>query len=96
MNQSVCPHCQASDKQVRAGYNASGTQRMKCQHCQRRYTPQPLPDRYPKALRSEAVQMYLGGMSFRAVARHLGVNHQSVINWVKEYAQQLPRKWRKR
>ncbi len=96
MAQLTCPYCQSTDEQVRAGRNASGTQRMKCQHCQRRYTPLPKPDRYPAALRQEAVQLYLSGMSFRSVARRLRVNHQSVINWVNEYAQQLPRKWRKR
>lgn len=26
----------------------------------------------------------------RRIARHLGVNHQSVANWVKAYAAQLP------
>jgi transposase-like protein len=69
---------------------------MKCQRCLRRYTPLPLPERYPELLRSEAVHLYLSGQSFRAVARKLGVNHQSVINWVNEYARQLPRKWRNR
>ena len=96
MSQAVCPYCQARDRQVCAGHNASGTQRMKCQHCQRRYTPQPLSERYAKGLRDEAVRLYLDGMSFRAVARKLQVNHQSVINWVNEYAQRLPRKWRNR
>jgi transposase-like protein len=34
--------------------------------------------------------MYVDGMNLRRVARHLGVNHQSVANWVKAYAAQLP------
>jgi transposase-like protein len=91
-----CPYCQAEDAQVRAGRNLSGTQRLKCQHCRRRYTPQPLPDRYPAALRLDAVRLYLSGLSFRAVGRRMNVNHQSIINWVNTYAQALPRKWRKR
>jgi transposase-like protein len=92
----MCPYCHTENDQVCAGRNLSGTQRMKCQRCRRRYTPQPLPERYPEALRNEAVQLYLSGLSFRAVARQLRVNHQSVINWVNEYAQHLPRKWRNR
>ena len=91
-----CPYCRSEEDQVRAGRNFSGTQRMKCQRCQRRYTPLPMPERYPETLRSEAVHLYLSGLSFRTVARKLGVNHQSVINWVNEYAQKLPRKWRNR
>ena len=92
----TCPYCHSKQGQVRAGQNLSGTQRMKCQRCQRRYTPQPSPERYPESLRSEAVHLYLSGLSFRAVARRLEVHHQSVINWVNEYARQLPRKWRNR
>ena len=36
-------------------------------------------------MRHRAVQMYLDGTNFRRVGRLLGVNHQSVVNWVKEY-----------
>jgi transposase-like protein len=93
---SRCPYCHTEEDQVRAGWNLSGTQRMKCQRCQRRYTPRPHPERYSELLQSEAVHLYLSGMSFRAVARRLGVHHQSVINWVNAYARQLPRKWRNR
>jgi transposase-like protein len=45
---------------------------------------------YPEATRLQAVRMYVDGMNLRRVARHLGVNHQSVANWVKAYAAQLP------
>ena len=34
--------------------------------------------------------MYVDGMNLRRIARHLGVNHQSVANWVKAYSAQLP------
>lgn len=34
--------------------------------------------------------MYVDGMNLRRIARHLGVNHQSVANWVKAYTAQLP------
>jgi transposase-like protein len=46
-----------------------------------------LPDRYPAALRLDAVRLYLSGLSFRAVGRRMNVNHQSIINWVNTYAQ---------
>jgi transposase-like protein len=42
------------------------------------------------ALRAQAVQMHLEGMSFRAVGRALGVNFQSVINWFNLAHDQLP------
>ncbi len=33
--------------------------------------------------------MYVDGMSFRQIGRHLQVDHVSVMNWVKDYASQL-------
>ena len=45
---------------------------------------------YSQELRTQAVQMHLEGMSFRAVGRALGVNFQSVINWFNQAHAQLP------
>ncbi len=36
----------------------------------------------PITLRQQAVRMYVDGMNFRRIARHLTVNHQTVINWI--------------
>jgi transposase-like protein len=41
-------------------------------------------------LKEAAVRMYLEGNSFRSVGRALGVNFQSVINWVNAAHDQLP------
>ncbi len=41
-------------------------------------------------MRDEAVKLYLAGMSFRKVAKHVGVHHQSIRNWVAAAAQALP------
>ena len=32
--------------------------------------------------------MYVDGQNFRRIARHLGVDHKSVINWVNAHAAQ--------
>lgn len=45
---------------------------------------------YDPALKAQAVQMCLEGMSFRAVGRTLSVNFQSVINWFNQAHEQLP------
>lgn len=34
--------------------------------------------------------MYIDGSGFRSTGRQLGVHHQSVANWAKEQAEQLP------
>lgn len=85
-----CPYCQSTERQVRAGRNGSGSQRYKCQVCQRKYTPEPKAIGYPDEVRRQAVQMYVDGMNFRRIARMLGVAHRSVINWVNAHAAQLP------
>jgi hypothetical protein len=36
------------------------------------------------------VRLYLEDTSFRRIGRVLGVNHQSVINWVNAYHTALP------
>ncbi len=85
-----CPSCKEERKLIKDGRNASGSQRYQCKHCKRRYTPEPKEKGYPEEIRLQAVQLYVDGNNLRRIARHLGVNHQSVANWVKAYAAQLP------
>ena len=87
---SQCPYCQATEKQVKAGLTEAGSQRFRCNFCQRRYTPDPKAQGYPEAMRQQAVRLYADGMNFRRIARQLGVNHQTVINWINAYAASLP------
>lgn len=85
-----CPTCETTDKQVKAGKNKSGSQRIKCQACGRRYTPDPTEQGYPGALRQQAIKLYVDGMNFRRIARYLGVHHKTVMLWVNSRAEQLP------
>ena len=87
---NTCPYCQATTKQHKNGRTQAGSQRYKCQHCGRRYSPEPKAHGYDDKLRQQAVKLYSDGMNFRRIARHLGVNHQTVINWVNAYSAQLP------
>ncbi len=61
-----------------------------CVFCQRKYTPQPKPQGYDAAIRRQAIRFYVDGMNLRRIARHLGVVHQTVANWVAAYAATLP------
>jgi transposase-like protein len=85
-----CPYCENESNQIKFGKNRSGTQKYRCNACRRHYTPEPREHGYPEELRLQAVRMYVDGLNLRRIARHLGVNHQSVANWVKAYAAQLP------
>ena len=86
-----CPNCQKTADQLRAGRNPSGSQRYKCKSCCRKYTPEPNPNGYSSDFRRLAVLMCFDGKSFRSIARKLGVNHQTVANWIDAYVAQSAR-----
>lgn len=65
---------------------------MRCQSCAIYFTPQPKPMGYDPSLREQALKLYLEGTSLRAIGRLLSVNHQSIANWINDYARQLPRR----
>ncbi len=46
---------------------------------------------YDQAFRKKAIKMYVDGAGLRRTGRQLGVHHQSVANWAKEHAEQLPK-----
>ena len=86
----ICPYCQSEEKQVKAGFNNSGSQRYLCRVCNRKYTPEPNEAGHEESIRQQAVKMYLDGINQRRIARQLGISQGSVSNWVKAHAQQLP------
>jgi len=45
---------------------------------------------YSDEMRLQAVKLYADGMNYRRIGRQLGVDHKTVINWVKAYTDQLP------
>ncbi|MBA2607036.1 MAG: IS1 family transposase [Acidobacteria bacterium] len=88
MNQE-CPSCETNERQIKTGRNRSGTQRMLCRDCGGTYTIEPKPHGYSKEVREKAVRMYVEGNNFRRIGRLLGVNHQSVVNWVTAYHEKI-------
>jgi transposase-like protein len=80
-----CPRCEDKERQIKTGRNRSGTQRMLCRDCGRTYTIEPKSRGYAEEVREKAVRMYVEGNNFRRIGRLLGVNHQSVVNWINAY-----------
>lgn len=85
-----CPKCEHRERQVKSGKTGSGSQRYQCQKCGHRYTPEPKAQGHSDEVRLRAVELYMDGGNLRRVGRQLGVNHQSVANWVNAHAAQLP------
>jgi transposase-like protein len=88
---SPCPSCSATTHQVKAGKNPSGSQRILCKVCGRKYTPEPFENGYSSELKHRAVLMCLEGQSFRSIGRKLDISTQTVVNWINAYIAQSAR-----
>ena len=80
-----CPYCHNVEKQVKAGRNLSGSQRFLCTTCRKKYTAEPKLNGYPDGMKKEIVLLALQGNSFRAIGRKMGINPQTVVNWINAY-----------
>ena len=87
-----CPKCKSEGNQVNHGYNRSGTQRCKCNHCGTFYTLNPKIRAYSEEVRISAIKTYYSGVSGRGVGRLLGMSKANVYNWIKKTGQAVD-KW---
>lgn len=90
MNHLPCSYCHQTSAVHTCGLNRTGSQRYRCQACQRYFTPEPKPAGYAMTVRKQALQLYWEGTSFRAIGRLLSMHHQTVSNWATQAAQALP------
>jgi transposase-like protein len=67
---------------VKAGRNASGTQRFQCKACKRYTTVERKANGYGLEMRQQAIRLHLDGNGVRQISRLLQVNHQTVANWI--------------
>jgi transposase-like protein len=81
----LCPHCHTASL-VKAGRNPSESQRYTCKTCQRVHTPEPTAKGYLPELHAQALRLYLEGTGIRRIGRLLGVNPQTVTNWINAAA----------
>lgn len=77
-----CPKCSSRFRQIKWGRTAAGSQRYRCHGCVYVYTPHRKLIGHPRSVKLEALRMYLDGSTVRQIGRALGVNHQSISNWI--------------
>lgn len=77
-----CPHC--SSTTVSKNGHRRGKQNYRCQTCGRQFIESYSVKGYPDAVKQHCLTLYVNGMGFRAIERSTGVNHNTVINWVKQ------------
>jgi len=85
-----CPKCEQKERQYKNGKTRAGTQRYRCNNCGCSYTPAKKAQGYSQAFRQKAIKMYVDGAGLRRTGRQLGIHHQTVANWAKEEAEELP------
>jgi transposase-like protein len=82
----ICPYCYKEEYCIKSGLYRNGTQRYRCQHCKHYFTHKTeekrLAHEQGREVQIRAVRLYLEGRSLRAIARQLGVHHQTVGRWV--------------
>ena len=64
-----CKKCKKEDNQVKAGKTKGGSQKYKCNHCGKVYTPKPKGRKYSEETKKQAIKLYMEGNSGRAVGR---------------------------
>ena len=73
---------------IKAGLNNNKKQRYKCKGCGCHFTRSDKKG-YPQILKQKAVQLYLAGLSNRAVSKVLRISNVTVLNWVREIKKYL-------
>jgi transposase-like protein len=83
-----CPKCKSNN--FRKNGHRRGKQNYQCKNCGRQFIECYSSLGYSSQVKEECLTMYLNGNGFRAIERISKVNHNTVIRWVKEAANQLP------
>ena len=84
----ACPKCQ-NNQIVKSGI-VKNRQRYLCKSCNYFFSVNKLGKKIDDYYVTKALQLYLEGLSFREIARIIGVSHVSISNWVKEFKIKKP------
>lgn len=76
-----CPDCTST--RVSKNGHRRGKQNYLCRDCGRQFIESYSPKGYSEGTKAQCLTMYVNGMGFRAIERVTGVNHNTIINWVK-------------
>jgi transposase-like protein len=83
-----CPECTST--RIRKNGHRRGKQNYICVKCDRQFIESYTKRGYSPEIKQQCWTMYVNGMGLRGIERLTGVNHNTIINWVKQVAQPLP------
>ena len=79
-----CPKCGREKGQDRKGYTDSGSQRMYCNNCRYKYTPEPKSSAYSEEVRKQALQLLTSGVTGRGVGKLMKMSKANAYRWARE------------
>jgi transposase-like protein len=80
-----CHHC--GSEHSRKNGHSQGVQRYLCKSCRRTFSSNG--ERFDKALKAQALDMYLNNVGIRKIARFTGVSPAGVLKWIRKAAQAM-------
>ena len=83
-----CPKCGSTH--IRKNGKRGEKQNHICADCGRQFIDNYSVLGYSQDVKKICLKMYCNGMGFRQIERCTDVSHNSVLNWVKDTAKQLP------
>ncbi len=83
-----CPRCQSTH--TRKNGHRRGKQNYQCTECGRQFVEFYSTQGYSTEIKKHCLMLYVNGNGFRAIERTTGVNHNTVIRWVRKTAYPLP------
>ena len=82
-----CPNCACL--KVSKNGQRRGKQNYICRNCSRQFIEFYSSQGYSEEIKLHCLKLYVNGMGFRAIQRVTGINHNTVINWVKQAGSSL-------
>jgi len=83
--QLLCTHCGSDHYKKNGTYRNS--QPYQCKSCHRFFSDNPRKFFYQA--KAKAIDMYLNNVGIRKTARFIGASPTLIVNWVKDFKQQL-------
>lgn len=80
-----CHHCGSASYRRNGSYK--GVQRYICKECGRSFTDRG--ERFDKATKAQALDMYLNNVGIRKIARFTGASPAGVLKWIRKAARDM-------
>jgi AcrR family transcriptional regulator len=77
-----CPYCHSES--ISKNGHRNNKQRYICKECGKQFLESYSPKGYSEEVKQRCLDLYRGGMGFRAIEKKTGISHNTVINWVKQ------------